>query len=134
MTSTAPIARTLLTTGLLVLLTATAVAAQTDAPRPAPLVPLYVSFAALEVGDTWTTFRALDRHTAREGNGAMARVVTSRPATIALKAGAAGLLLVGVERLRQHHPRAAIVAMVALNGLYAGVVVHNYRIGARRTR
>ena len=95
--------------------------------RPPALVPLYVSFAALQVLDVHSTLTSIDGG-AREGNAAMAGLVGS-PATFAAvkMAAAAGIVLI-TERVRVHHPAAALALMIGLNGVYAGVVAHNYSI------
>ena len=42
-------------------------------------------------------------------------------------AAATGIVLI-TERVRVHHPAAAVALMIGLNGVYASVVAHNYSI------
>jgi hypothetical protein len=91
---------------------------------------MYVSFAALQALDTDSTLRAIARG-GREANPLVRGALESPAALIALKAGtAAGMIVVG-ERLRKHHPAAAIVLMGAVDAAYAAIVVHNYHIANR---
>lgn len=104
-----------------------ALAPRENPRRPAPLVPLYMGFAALQAGDVVSTFRALDRG-ASEANPVMGGLVQHRAAFVALKAGmTAGTLLMS-ERLWKKNRVAAVAMLVALNGAYAAVVAHNARV------
>jgi hypothetical protein len=100
------------------------------ARRPALLMPLYVSFATLQVLDIQSTRSAL-KSGGVEGNPMMSGVVGSPVAMTALKAGAtAGIILLS-EKLRKRNPVAAVVTMVALNSAYAMVVSRNFAIARR---
>jgi hypothetical protein len=99
--------------------------------RPPALVPLYLSFSALQVLDIASTHHALDRG-GREANPVVASVIDSTPATIAVKAGSTAAIIYLAERLRKRHPVAAVVLMVGLNAGYAGLVAHNYSRNHRR--
>jgi hypothetical protein len=95
--------------------------------RPSVLVPLYVSFAALQVLDIRSTQQAL-KGGGVEGNPLMGGVVGSPVAMTALKIGAtAGIVLIS-EKVRKRNPVMAVVMMVTLNSAYAMVVSHNYAI------
>jgi hypothetical protein len=95
--------------------------------RPTVLLPLYVSFAALQVLDIRSTQQALAGGGV-EGNPVMSGVVGSPVAMTALKIGAtAGIIMVS-EKVRKRNPVAAVVMMVTLNSAYAMVVSHNYAI------
>jgi hypothetical protein len=94
--------------------------------RPAALLPLYVSFAALQVADIRSTLSALDTGN-REGNPVFDGL-RSPSAMVALKTGVAAGTTFAVERLRKRNPRTAVVLMIALNSAYAAIVAHNYAI------
>jgi Domain of unknown function (DUF5658) len=97
------------------------------AHRPAVFVPLYVSFAALQVLDITSTRHALAGGGV-EGNPTMGGIVGSPVAMTALKVGAtAGIVLLS-EKVRKRNPVAAVVMMVTLNSAYAMVVSRNYAI------
>jgi Domain of unknown function (DUF5658) len=97
--------------------------------RPAALLPLYVSFAALQFIDLHSTLSALEGG-AREGNPVFAG--RSPAAMLAVKAGVAVGTTFAVERLRKRSPRTAVVLMIALNSAYAAVVANNYAIALHR--
>jgi ABC-type uncharacterized transport system permease subunit len=100
---------------------------QPAAHRPAVFVPLYVSFAALQVLDITSTRHALAGGGV-EGNPTMGGIVGSPVAMTALKVGAtAGIVLLS-EKVRKRNPVAAVVMMVTLNSAYAMVVSRNYAI------
>ena len=88
---------------------------------------MYVSFAALQVFDAISTRKALNAG-AREANPAMAAVVKSNTALLAVKAGSAAATAFFAERLAKKHPRRAAIVMTVLNTAYAAVVAHNYRV------
>ncbi len=92
------------------------------------ILPLYVSFVALQALDIHSTLRALNGHGAREANRLMAGVVRRPVAFLALKAaGSAGIIYL-TERVRKRNRAGAIVLMTAFNSLYAAVVANNYRL------
>lgn len=99
--------------------------------RPAALIPLYGSFATLQVVDLRLTFNGLDRGT-REGNPVVAGFGSNRPAMIALKAGATAATIVLAERLWKKNRAAAVGVMVGLNAALAAVVAHNAQVNGRR--
>jgi|SRR5688572_4047538 len=90
------------------------------------LMPLYVSFAALQALDTHSTLRAIDAG-ASERNPFLTGIVNQPAAFIALKGGVAASTILVADKLRHRSRTAAIVTMVALNSVYATVVAHNYR-------
>ena len=103
-----------------------ALAQPAPARRPALLVPLYVSFAAMQVLDITSTRHALAAGGV-EGNPAMSGIVGSPVAMTALKVGAtAGIILLSEKCKR--NPVVAVVMMVTLNSAYAMVVSRNYAI------
>jgi Domain of unknown function (DUF5658) len=94
------------------------------------LIPLYVSFVALQALDVHSTLLAVDRG-AKETNPIAAPFVEHPPALIAFKAGMTVGTLYLVERVRRHSRVGAIVLTAAFNSAYATVVANNYRIAAR---
>jgi hypothetical protein len=94
--------------------------------RPSALVPLYVSFGALQVLDTHSTSRALGRGGV-EANPVMNRFAGNEAGMIAVKAaGTAGVIYVS-EKMWKKNRTAAVVFMIATNAAMAWVVQHNYR-------
>ena len=91
-----------------------------------PLLPFYVSFAALEVGDIVTTMTRVNGN-AREANPIVDAVRESPAGLVALKAGGAAATLFLANRLAGSHPKAARVLMYTLNGIYGAVVMNNLR-------
>jgi hypothetical protein len=106
------------------------------APRPpgrGVLVPLYVSFVALQGLDLHSTFYAIHRG-ATEANPMMAGLVDHPAAFVALKVGTATGIIYMTDRLRRHSRVGAIVIMAAINSAYAIVVARNYRLANRLAR
>jgi hypothetical protein len=99
-----------------------------QAHRPAALTPLYVSFAALQGLDVYSTSRALSSGVGREANPAMRGIVGNPAGLIAVKAATAATAIWAAEKMWKRHPRAAIVFMTALNSAMAAVVAHNYSL------
>jgi hypothetical protein len=100
--------------------------AQPTKNRPRVLVPLYVSFAALQALDVHSTLRAVDAGGV-EQNPFLKGLVNQPAALIALKGGIAASTILVADKLQRHNRIGAIVAMAALNSVYATVVAHNYR-------
>ena len=98
--------------------------------RPAALIPLYASFASLQVFDVSSTLRAIERG-AYEANPVVAPLVNSTPALAAMKAGSTVAVIYLTERLRKRHRIAAVLLMAGLNAGYVGVVTHNYSVSRR---
>jgi hypothetical protein len=106
--------------------------AQTPAPAPRSslLVPLYMSFGAMQVLDIHSTQLGLKRG-GIEWNPMMRGIVGSPVATAAMKMGAtAGIILLS-EKLRKRNAAAAVMTMVTLTSASAIIVSHNYSIGRR---
>jgi hypothetical protein len=99
----------------------------TLAPRPSVLVPLYVSFGALQVLDLHSTSRALGAG-GREANPVVGTAVGSPVAMTALKIGATTGIVLLSEKLWKRNRLAAVVMMVTLNSGYALVASHNYSL------
>jgi hypothetical protein len=99
----------------------------TESRRPKSLLPLYLSFAALQALDAHSTLQAIDN-----GHGERNPVVgtfTSTPgAMVGLKLASTAGTIYLTERLWRKHRAAAVALMIAVNGAYAAVVAHNYRV------
>jgi hypothetical protein len=119
---------------------ATAIDAPTIAPvlthspapahRPPALVPLYVSFAALQALDIHSTLRA-PQFGGREANPIVGGMLGSPVAFVAAKAGMTAGIYFASERLWKRHKAAAILTMIALDSTYGAIVAHNYAVEAR---
>ena len=94
------------------------------------LVPLYVSFAALQALDVQSTTTALARG-GREANPVMAGVVESPVAFVALKAATGAAVIYASEKMRRRSRIGALVTMAVLNGLYTTIVMRNYAVSGR---
>lgn len=94
--------------------------------RPAFLPALYASYAALQAFDVYSTRQALGRG-AREVNPLMREVVGNPGAFVALKAGLAVGTILAADRLWKTNKPAAIVVMLASNGVAALVAARNTR-------
>jgi hypothetical protein len=94
--------------------------------RPAALIPLYASFAALQVLDLRSTAYALERG-AVESNPAMKGFVDNTAAMSALKAAGTAGLIFASEKLRTKNKAAALGLMIGSNLAMTWVVQHNYR-------
>src|SRR5262249_7056048 len=97
--------------------------------RPRALVPLYVSFAALQGLDVHSTLRAVEVGR-RETNPIVAGMVGSPAAFVAAKAGITAGICFASERLWKRNKTAAVLTMIALNSAYGAVVAHNYAVAA----
>lgn len=99
--------------------------------RPAALVPLYGSLAALNALDVHSTLKGLATGTVREANPLMRPFVRNQGAFIALKAATTATAILLTEKSRKKHPRRAVVIMFVTNAAMAAVVAHNYRAHRR---
>lgn len=101
--------------------------------RPAVLPALYVSYAALQVFDVYSTRQALSRG-AQEANPLMQRVAGVQGAFWAVKASATAGTIVAAERLwKKNNKAAAIAVLVASNAVAATVAARNASV-LRRLR
>ena len=96
--------------------------------RPASLVPMYVSFAALQGMDYVSTRRAIASGAGQEGNPVMRGVAGNPAAFVAIKAGTTVLTTVVAERMWKKHPVRAVALMLAANATLAVVVSHNMSV------
>jgi Domain of unknown function (DUF5658) len=98
--------------------------------RPRLLIPLYVSFAALQAMDAHSTMKAVDRGYV-ELNPLVSPSTRNGAAMAAMKVAVTASVIVGTEKLWRHNRAAAIAAIVVVNGAYAAIVAHNYRNATR---
>jgi hypothetical protein len=94
--------------------------------RPSLLLPLYMTFGALQALDAHSTMRALDNG-GREANPVVAPFGRNAAALVAMKAATTAGTIVLAEKLRRSHPVKAMVMMTAVNVAYAAIVAANYR-------
>lgn len=94
--------------------------------RPDALVPLYVSFGALQLLDTHSTWRALDRG-AVEANPALRGIAGNPIGLVGLKAAGTAGLIYASEKMWKKNKTASIIFMIAANSAMAWVVQNNYR-------
>ena len=94
--------------------------------RPASLIPLYVSFSALQVLDTHSTSRALARGGV-EANPVMKGFAGSEAGMLAVKAAGTAGVIYASEKMWKRNKTAAVIFMIAANAGMAWVVQHNYR-------
>ena len=97
------------------------------ARRPSALPVLYVSFAALQGFDGYSTTANLTRG-AREVNPMMHGVAGNSAAVWAVKAGSTAASIWFAERLWKTNLTGAVVTMVAINGMMASVAARNASI------
>lgn len=103
------------------------------AARPAALVPLYLSFTALQALDAHSTLTAVGNG-ARETNPVVRSTMTMPAGMVALKAGTAVGVVFLTEKLWKRNRTAAVLTMIALNSAYATIAAHNYATAGRRMR
>ena len=103
---------------------------ETQATTRGVLLPLYVSFAALQILDIHSTMLALDRDGVRETNPLIAGLARKPAAFFALKAASTAGIVYLTEKIRKRHRTSAILLMTAFNSFYAVVVANNYRVAA----
>jgi hypothetical protein len=99
---------------------------QTMLQRPPALVPLYASFAGLQLVNMHSTWRALD-HGAVEGNPVLMNVAGNKAGLFAVKAAGTAAVIGVSEGLWRKNRAAAILFMISTNAAMTWVVEHNYR-------
>jgi hypothetical protein len=127
--------RYLVYTLLALLIGSAPAAAQTDTgmkrERPAALVPLYITFAALQAVDVHSTMSAVGNG-GREANPIVGSALSSPAKMVALKTGAAAGVVLLTERIWPRNRAAAVITMIALNSAYLTIAAQNYRVAQRR--
>lgn len=88
---------------------------------------LYATTALLQALDAQSTFKALNAG-AVESNSLVKPFAANRPAFIALKAGMATAFIYAGHNLSKGHKIAAMIALGAVNSLYAAIAVNNYHV------
>jgi hypothetical protein len=106
--------------------------APTDRP-PMTLNALCASFAALQVADIATTYRALGNG-AREANPVMGGFTSNKAAFIGFKAATTVGTIYLARKIGVKNRVASTVLMAAVNSAYAIIVAHNYRVGSSVAR
>jgi hypothetical protein len=101
--------------------------AAAQSQRPAALIPLYISFGALQGFDIHSTMKA-EAAGGREANPILGAAGGSTLSLVLTKSAATAGVLFGTERLARSHPKAAVLLMVGLNAAMAAVVSHNYAL------
>lgn len=91
------------------------------------LLPLYLSFATLQVLDAHSTVRAV-RAGGVEQNPLVGSLAGRPAGLFALKAGVAVSTIVLADKVRVRSRAGAIILMAALNSVYGVVVARNYSI------
>jgi len=87
---------------------------------------LYFSTVSLQMLDAHSTHFLIDKG-GRETNPMLAWLTPNKPAFYAAKAGFAAATILAAHSLAKRNKPAAIITLVAVNGVYAAVVAHNYR-------
>jgi len=93
--------------------------------RPPALIPLYASFAALQLVDMHSTWRALN-HGAVEANPLLSGVAGNKAMLLTVKTAGTAAVIAVSERLRKKSRTAAVVLMISANSGMTWVVEHNY--------
>jgi hypothetical protein len=104
-----------------------ALSAPRAALRPAPLVPLYASFATLQGLDYASTRRGL-ANGGREANPLMRSIVKHPPAFIAVKAAATAGVIVAGEKMWKRNRVGAVLFVAGTTAAMAVVVGRNYAV------
>ena len=95
-----------------------------DGKRPAILPFLYASLAGLQAYDVYSTRTGISRG-ASEVNPLVAPIAGDTSAMIVMKAVSTGTTIIMAEHLWRRNKTAAILTMVAANGVMAVVAAHN---------
>ena len=101
--------------------------------RPASLIPLYVSFAAVQALDIHSTYNGIERG-GREANPLLGTVVGSPAAFVAVKAGATAGTIYLAEKIWKRNRKAAIITMIGANIAYGVIASHNYSVARRSVK
>jgi hypothetical protein len=106
---------------------------QPSVSRGTLLPSLYVSLAALNALDAYTTSRGVQGSVGRESNVMMQGVAGHSAALWAVKGGVTAASIVTAERMwRNHNKVGAIAMMIVSNGVMAAVTANNTRVLASR--
>ena len=94
--------------------------------RPSVLPALYVTFAAMQAWDVYSTAVAL-KAGARESNPVAAAVAGNPGSMIGVKAVSTASVIYFTERMWKRNPVKAVLILAAINGATAAVSMHNMR-------
>jgi len=107
-----------------------------ETPKPAGggmgMMSLYASTVALQALDLHSTATALNRGAA-EGNPLMRGVTSNKALFYTTKAAMAASTIFVANRIAKRNKPAAMIFLAAVNSVYAGIVMHNYKV-AREQR
>ena len=98
--------------------------------RPPGLLPLYVTFATLQMLDAHSTTKALQSGGV-EGNPVVASFAGNSGALYAVKIATAAATIYLGEKIWRKNRFGALLTMVAVNSAYAMIVQHNYGVANR---
>jgi len=99
--------------------------------RPAALMPMYASLAALQGIDIYTTSAAV-RNGAVEANPLMKPVAGRNMASIVVKAAATAGSIYFTERAWKQNRKGAVILMTVINVATAAVVAHNTQVARQQ--
>jgi Domain of unknown function (DUF5658) len=101
--------------------------------RGALLPSLYISLAALNAFDAYTTSKGLQSGVGRESNAMMQGIAGRSAALWAVKGGVTAMSIFAAERMWKNHNKVgAIATMMVSNGVMAVVAANNSRVLGRR--
>jgi hypothetical protein len=95
--------------------------------RPKIMVPLYASYAALQLLDAKTTLTGIQQG-AVETNPLVNKMASNPGLLVGMKLATVAATVYAGELLWKRNRLAAVVTMIALNSGYAAIVAHNYRV------
>ena len=110
------------------------IALQRKLTDPAFVKKLYWAYVGLQAADVATTTVALRNGRGREGNPLLRDVADSPARLIAVKAATTVATIYTVERLRERHPMAATITLIAINAMLAAVTVNNINVATGSSR
>ena len=90
------------------------------------MMSLYASTVALQALDVHSTMTALNRG-AVEANPMMRGVTSNKAVFITTKAALAASTVFVANRLAKRNKTSAMIFLAAVNSIYAGIVMHNYK-------
>jgi hypothetical protein len=99
--------------------------------RPAALMPMYASLAALQGIDIYTTSAAL-KSGGVEANPLMRPVAGRNMASIVVKAAATAGSIYFTERAWKQNRKGAVILMTVINVATAAVVAHNTQVARQQ--
>ena len=95
--------------------------------HPSWFMAFHVLTAGVQAADALSTRSALNTG-AFEANPLLAPIAKNSAAFAAAKVGVAAGVIYATGRMARRHPVAAVLTAIAINGTYAMVIAHNYRV------